>query len=544
MSTKTLTTAQATAVRTAAVYGGEEPPSGSRTAGRYLIDGRPNSLAVLVRLGLAETITDVVGIGREEITQHVLTKAGETIRHELRAGGELPTLGHVAEVVQEAADRAALDGHYEPNEPGAKTLADARPLVILGKPVSVTIEGKGERAYLYVGGTWLYNGPVPSAIRFRHEVNAWAARVAMADPAPWAQVGARVGAGWTHGTVTARRYDPSECRYSIVFEADQDGERYLITADSPRLSRLCALCDTVGDDSLTARESSFGAWLCGFCSHAYSERYLARTIPGRPEDGFGIFDRDAIMWKTIRMTGEEAAVREAELNGKPAPLGAEAIPAPQVDDMRDVIGRLRVRGLGKAAPAFQEATPVHPCETTVEAVLSLLEPTPWVGSTEATPANLGQEEGHNGLCGWPYRPCADFCAHLEGWESHKYESPLAERLHTLSLDSNQDAEVGSADTIGWWALFAADRAILHEIETGYVYADVYSTPEAARTYWAELEAREIWFMVDALDTTCDALFLIIDPARHNGTTPDLDDIRAHIPTCQACHAINSGFMDM
>jgi hypothetical protein len=325
---RTLTRPQAEALRTAAVYGGEEPPSGSATAGRYLVDGRPNTLAVLVRLGMVETVTEVVGIDREEHTQHVLTRAGETIRQELRAGGDLPTLGHVASVVQQDADRAALDGRYEPNAPGATTLHDARPLTILGKPVSVTIEGKGERAYLYVGTTWLYSGPVPQEIRTRADVNPWAARVALGDPAPWAQVGARIRTAMGPGTVTGRNIW-ADGTYVITYRADRDpadvnGDDWLITAASEHLGRLCALCDTIGDDNdpeYPARFSPFGAYLCGFCSHAYSDRYVARTIPGRPEDGWAVFDRKSIDWTTIRMTHEEAKGRAAELSAKitPAP---------------------------------------------------------------------------------------------------------------------------------------------------------------------------------------------------------------------------------
>ncbi|MDX3260774.1 hypothetical protein PV336_16255 [Streptomyces sp. MI02-2A] len=511
---KTLTTAQAKAIRTAAIYTGEVPPSGTATDGRYLVDGRANTLAVLVRLGLVETITETVGIDRETITHHVLTRAGEMIRQDLHTGGALPTLGHVAQAVEYAAARANLDGRYEPNEPGATSLRDARPLTILGRQVSVTIEGKGERAYLYVGGTWLYDGPVPSALLFRHEINAWAARVALGDPAPWAQVGARVGTPFSHGTVTGRRtyVEDGPVRYSIVYRADADGQEYAVTADSPHLRRLCALCDTVGNDDsdpeYPARFSSFGKYLCGFCSHAYSERYVARMIPGRPEDGWAVFDREHIDWFIIRMTEEQATERAAELSERHAARQAHP------DDCRY-------------------------CEAG-EGSEHTYEP-----PTDATPANLGQEEGHSALCGWPYRACVDFCAHLEGWDSHKFSSPLAERLHVLTLDSSQDAELGNTDTIGWFARFDRERAILSVDDRGFVNVVTYDTDAALTAAWEYGEAREAWSYVDALTIgECDALFLIVDTARHIGSAPDLGEIREHIESCKACHDVNAGLLDV
>lgn len=196
-----------------------------------------------------------------------------------------------------------LTGHYEPNMPGARTLRDARPLYVNGDRVTVSIDG--DQLYLYVGGTWLYDGPVPAEIKTRADVNPWAARVALGDPAPWARVGARISVPLAHATVT-RRALGADGRYMVEFQADGYDFGAAIAADSPSLGRLCVLCDTIGDDDndpeYPARFSRFGKYLCGFCSHAYSGRYVARTMPGRPEDGWAIFDRELIDWTTIRMT--------------------------------------------------------------------------------------------------------------------------------------------------------------------------------------------------------------------------------------------------
>lgn len=48
---------------------------------------------------------------------------------------------------------------------------------------------------------------------------------------------------------------------------------------------------------------------------------------------------------------------------------------------------------------------------------------------------------------------------------------------------------------------------------------------------------------DALDTTCDGLFLIIDTARHNGFPPRDTDIREHIRTCRECFDANAGLIE-
>ncbi|MGW0626155.1 hypothetical protein [Streptomyces sp. NPDC002758] len=238
-----------------------------------------------------------------------------------------------------------LTGRYEPNEPGARTLRDARPLSIDGKRVTVTIEG--DTLYLYVGGTWLYSGPIPEEIKTRADVNPWAARTALADPAKWAQVGARIGVPMGHGTVTSRNIW-ADGTYVIGYRSDlRDGDDWLVTAASENLSRLCALCDTVGDSDddpeYPARFSPSGAYLCGFCSHAYLDRYVPHTLPGRPEDGWGIFDRENVWFTNICMTEEQAKARADELNYR-TPAAFDR-PAPETAQEAPQDGRASLSGL-------------------------------------------------------------------------------------------------------------------------------------------------------------------------------------------------------
>jgi hypothetical protein len=64
-----------------------------------------------------------------------------------------------------------LTGHYAPNTPGARTLADARPLHVGDKRVTVVVEGR--TAYLYVGGTYDMPRELPDHFT-SSDVNLWA----------------------------------------------------------------------------------------------------------------------------------------------------------------------------------------------------------------------------------------------------------------------------------------------------------------------------------------------------------------------------------
>jgi hypothetical protein len=56
-------------------------------------------------------------------------------------------------------------------------------------------------------------------------------------------------------------------------------------------------------------------------------------------------------------------------------------------------------------------------------------------------------------------------------------------------------------------------------------------------------AQELRDRIDALDTSCDGLFLIIDCAKYIGSAPDESEIKTHIRECEACHDANSDFLD-
>lgn len=145
---KTLTPAQCTALRTAELYDGEFPPSGTPLAGRYLVNGRPNTLAVLVRLGMVEEIT-VKAAGESHVFP-VLTRAGRNIRATLDNGA--PTLEHVAYVVREIS-RVNWNAPqtFWINEAGARTIAEGVPLFHNGSAVSVTWWPATGEAFVYAG---------------------------------------------------------------------------------------------------------------------------------------------------------------------------------------------------------------------------------------------------------------------------------------------------------------------------------------------------------------------------------------------------------
>jgi hypothetical protein len=44
---------------------------------------------------------------------------------------------------------------------------------------------------------------------------------------------------------------------------------------------------------------------------------------------------------------------------------------------------------------------------------------------------------------------------------------------------------------------------------------------------------------DALDTTCDGLFLLLDTARHNNVTATEEEVAEHIRECPECFERNA-----
>lgn len=157
---------------------------------------------------------------------------------------------------------------------------------------------------------------------------------------------------------------------------------------------------------------------------------------------------------------------------------------------------------------------------------------------------MNNEADHSILCAWPYRPCQTFCEYLTDWQSYKFSAPLAERLWTLSLDTNQDAELGDADTFGWFARFDQDRAMLSANSQGFVGVSVFESAEDLNTAWTDLERQYEWSIVDELSTSeCDDLFLIVDTARHNGSAPDMGEIEEHVHTHRECRDRNAWILE-
>lgn len=49
--------------------------------------------------------------------------------------------------------------------------------------------------------------------------------------------------------------------------------------------------------------------------------------------------------------------------------------------------------------------------------------------------------------------------------------------------------------------------------------------------------------MNALDTSCDGMFFILDTAKHNGWTPDSAEIAEHIRECRECFDRNSDLIN-
>ncbi|MET9385322.1 hypothetical protein ABZY09_30685 [Streptomyces sp. NPDC002928] len=157
---------------------------------------------------------------------------------------------------------------------------------------------------------------------------------------------------------------------------------------------------------------------------------------------------------------------------------------------------------------------------------------------------MENETGHSILCAWPYRSCVEFCAYLKDWESHKFSAPLAERLWTLSLDTNQDAELGDADTFGWFARFDHALAMLSADSQGFVGVSVFESVTDLNTAWEALEREHVWSIVNELSTSdCDELFLIVDTARHLGLAPDMGTVADHIHHHAECFDRNAWILE-
>jgi hypothetical protein len=166
-----ITRPQFEALRKAAPFGEELLSPSDALRGRYVVDARPNTAAVLVRLGLAEEVQE----------QTVLTRAGELIAVTLTYGGDLVTLDTVAYYVANAETVATRpdDGTYKPAEAGARGWRDAAPLWLSGKHVTAGVEGNGTRLYVFLGTEMIYSGDMPNGIKTSADVNPWVRQYAI-----------------------------------------------------------------------------------------------------------------------------------------------------------------------------------------------------------------------------------------------------------------------------------------------------------------------------------------------------------------------------
>jgi hypothetical protein len=169
---KTITRPQALALRNAEELPEELLTPADPLRGLLVIDARPNTLAALVRLGLAE----------EKNGQHVLTRAGYTVRAITDLPHYLPRLDTVASIVAAAAEEDALaaeeqkrpsDGTYYPAEAGARGWRDAVPLWFDGRRVSAIVENDGQDLYVFLGTETIYDGDMPTGITGDGDVNTW-----------------------------------------------------------------------------------------------------------------------------------------------------------------------------------------------------------------------------------------------------------------------------------------------------------------------------------------------------------------------------------
>lgn len=62
-------------------------------------------------------------------------------------------------------------GTYLPSEPGARTIAESRPLYVDGQRVSVEVS---DQVALFHGLEIVYQGPMPEGIRYASDLFAWA----------------------------------------------------------------------------------------------------------------------------------------------------------------------------------------------------------------------------------------------------------------------------------------------------------------------------------------------------------------------------------
>jgi hypothetical protein len=172
MNSKTITRPQALALRNAEELPEELLRPTDALRGHLVISARTNTVASLVRLGLAE---EVEGLP-------VLTRAGYTVRAITDLPDYLPRLDTVASIVAAAAEEDALaaeeqtrpdDATYYPNEEGAHSLATAHPMYRDGRRVSAIVENGGRDLYVFLGTETIYDGDMPAFVKTSGDVHAF-----------------------------------------------------------------------------------------------------------------------------------------------------------------------------------------------------------------------------------------------------------------------------------------------------------------------------------------------------------------------------------
>lgn len=83
----------------------------------------------------------------------------------------------VVKIVWQHEVTASLDGAYTLSQPGARTLADVRPFLVGGAPVTVVISGR--HGAVHIGCAVAWQGEVPAEVTVPAHVYAWAHSVAV-----------------------------------------------------------------------------------------------------------------------------------------------------------------------------------------------------------------------------------------------------------------------------------------------------------------------------------------------------------------------------
>lgn len=105
-------------------------------------------------------------------------------------------------------------GIYEPNEPGARTLKEARPMYRQGGRVTIHVtRGAKATVALFFGGELVYEGPMPAELVNESDLYRWASTY---DPESIHVVPNGQGAGWSAWYKTVRVDGARSYRHTVV----------------------------------------------------------------------------------------------------------------------------------------------------------------------------------------------------------------------------------------------------------------------------------------------------------------------------------------